>query len=216
MSDATIDPVPLDQPSPRATPPQAVRRFFLKYAVFTGRASRAEYWWSVLFFFLVYAALWIIAFVLVLALTAVGQTAQAIAGLTVVGVGVLIALACIVPSIAISVRRLHDGNFSGFLYLLHLIPYVGTLIVLVLTILPSNPYGARFDEASAGYAPYPGQPGQPGYPGYPAPSGYSAPQPGYGAQPPMAGDVPPTPPTPPTTDVPPTPPTPPTPPPPGA
>ena len=67
------------------------------------------------------------------------------------------------PSIAISVRRLHDGNFSGFLYLLHLIPYLGSLIVLILTILPSNPFGARFDESATGYAPYPG----PGYPEQP-------------------------------------------------
>jgi uncharacterized membrane protein YhaH (DUF805 family) len=209
MSAATTDPVPLDQPSPRATLPQAVRRFFLNYAVFTGRASRAEYWWTVLFFFLLYAALWIVAVVLVVALIPAGATAQAVAGYTVLGIGGIVALACIVPSIAISVRRLHDGNFSGLLYLLHLIPYIGSLIVLILTILPSNPWGARFDETPGGYG-YPG-PGDPAYPGYASPgrpedSGAQPTRP-YDPRPaePSAAepdDVAPTPPTPPTPPAP--------------
>lgn len=68
-----------------------------------------------------------------------------------------------------SVRRLHDADFSGFMYLLALIPFVGGLALLVFMLMPSNPAGARFDEYPQqqfgqnpyGYAPsnYPGQPG---------------------------------------------------------
>ncbi|WP_016995948.1 DUF805 domain-containing protein [Kocuria atrinae] len=55
-------------------------------------------------------------------------------------------LAHIIPSIALAVRRLHDANMSGFLYLLILIPFLGSLILLVFFVLPSNPAGARFDR----------------------------------------------------------------------
>ena len=58
----------------------------------------------------------------------------------------LLYLAVIIPSIALTVRRLHDANFSGWLYLLHLIPSLGSLIVFILTLLPSKPEGARFDK----------------------------------------------------------------------
>ena len=56
------------------------------------------------------------------------------------------------PSLSILVRRLHDGNNSGWLALLILIPSLGGLIMLVMAVLPSQPAGARFDR-SAGYQP---------------------------------------------------------------
>jgi hypothetical protein len=57
-------------------------------------------------------------------------------------------LAQIVPGIALAVRRLHDANLSGLLYLLVLVPSVGGLIVLVLHLLPSNPAGRRYDAGA--------------------------------------------------------------------
>ena len=54
-------------------------------------------------------------------------------------------LAVIVPSLALTVRRLHDANFSGWMYLLVLIPFVGGIILLVFTLLDSKPEGQRFD-----------------------------------------------------------------------
>ena len=56
------------------------------------------------------------------------------------------ALATLIPQIAVTVRRLHDANLSGWLVLLRLLPSVGDIVVLVLTVLPSNPAGARFDK----------------------------------------------------------------------
>jgi len=55
-------------------------------------------------------------------------------------------LATFIPSLALTVRRLHDGNFSGWLVLLALVPFLGALALLVMTILPSNPAGQRFDQ----------------------------------------------------------------------
>ena len=140
--------VPLSQPLYGASLGDAVRRFFKKYATFTGRASRSEYWWWYLVSFVVTGVLQGLA----LATGGVGAiaedgTAQAPgAGYWIFTILLLIwALATIVPSIAVLVRRLHDANFSGFFVFIGLIPFVGGIILLVLTILPSKPEGARFD-----------------------------------------------------------------------
>ena len=70
-------------------------------------------------------------------------------------------VAVIVPTLAVTVRRLHDAGYSGWLVLLNLIPWFGGLILLVFTLMPESPSGARYDPAPAyGYGPPPvyGQP----------------------------------------------------------
>ena len=70
--------------------------------------------------------------------------------LLVIGYGLLllIGLGILVPSIAITWRRLHDGNFAGPFYFLSLIPYVGGIIMIVFMLLPSKAEGRRFDAAN--------------------------------------------------------------------
>ncbi|MFF1830081.1 DUF805 domain-containing protein [Paenarthrobacter sp. NPDC058040] len=127
----------------------AIQRFFKKYATFTGRASRSEYWWWTLV-----AA--IVGIVLNILFTS-GISVDPTTGTPALGAGYVIGLilaivwglATIVPSIALTVRRLHDSNFSGLLVLLVLVPFLGWLAVLVLTLLPSNPAGQRFDVPTA-------------------------------------------------------------------
>ena len=58
-------------------------------------------------------------------------------------------LASIVPAIAVSARRLHDANLSGWLYLISLIP-CGSIVLIVLWCLPSKPEGARYDRVGGG------------------------------------------------------------------
>ncbi|MFW0775193.1 DUF805 domain-containing protein [Paenarthrobacter nitroguajacolicus] len=131
----------------------AVKRFFKKYTAFSGRASRSEYWWVAL-------ALGVIGIVLQILtgiLGAAGATVSADGTTTVPGPGAVVGLilifafylAVLIPSIALLVRRLHDGNFSGWLALLGLIPFVGGLAILVFALLPSNPAGQRFDQPTA-------------------------------------------------------------------
>ena len=145
MTDSTV---PLSQPLYGANIGQAVSRFFRKYATFSGRASRGEFWW-------VWVALVLVNLVLVIVfaftMSATG-TPNEMGGLNPSGAGIavlvvwgIIELAIIVPTIALSVRRLHDANFAGWWYLLHLTS-VGGMVVLVLNLLPSNPTGARFDR----------------------------------------------------------------------
>ena len=139
---------PLWAPYYGAPLPAAVKRFWKKYTAFSGRASRSEYWWWTLIAV-------IIGIVLQIVLTVAGAAgATTTASGTMPGPGaipviiilVVWGLATIIPSIALTVRRLHDANFSGWLYLLVLIPFLGGLAVLVMTILPANPAGQRFDN----------------------------------------------------------------------
>ena len=119
----------------------AIKRFYSKYAQFSGRASRSEYWWVALYLGLIY-------FVLSLLVSAgtdsLGNT-TGLGSMAAVLLGVF-ALGHIVPSIAIGVRRLHDINISGWLYLIVLLPYVGGLVLFVLSLLSPKPEGARFDR----------------------------------------------------------------------
>ena len=141
-----------------ATFGQAVKRFFKNYVNFKGRASRSEYWFAALFvalLMIIPAILYSIGFVGMLSSIAsadpygmsasAGPSGGSIA-MTAIG-GILmgiIALAVVVPQLAISWRRLHDANFSGLFYLLSLTG-IGGIVVLVLMIMPSKPEGQRFD-----------------------------------------------------------------------
>ncbi|MDF1748271.1 MAG: DUF805 domain-containing protein [Alphaproteobacteria bacterium] len=93
-----------------------------KYADFSGRARRKEFWWFTLFF--------ITGSVIMTFLDLMVGTYSYLydAGLFYV----LFILALFIPNLAVSVRRLHDSNRSGWWYLLILIPILGSLALLVL------------------------------------------------------------------------------------
>ncbi len=140
---------PLSAPYYGAPLPEAVKRFWKKYAVFTGRASRSEYgWWSLVS--------GIIVLVLeILARIAGGAGATVAANGTIVpgpGEGfvmvliVLWVLATVVPSLALLARRLHDVNLSTWFILIGLVPFLGGIALLIMSILPSKPQGQRFDQ----------------------------------------------------------------------
>jgi len=103
-----------------------------KYGEFGGRAQRAEYWYFVLFNILVAFALAVV---------------EGIAGIfpesdQSVLVGIY-ELAILIPSLAVSVRRLHDTSRSGWWLLLGLVPF-GSLVVLVFLLQGSDPSTNRF------------------------------------------------------------------------
>jgi uncharacterized membrane protein YhaH (DUF805 family) len=143
---------PLWAPLYGANPVQAVKRFFAKYAVFHGRASRAEYWWV----FLAYAIVGFVLEVLPFVLDGASRGSAGL-GFAIVGYANLaLFLGTIVPNLSVTARRLHDANLSGWLMLLLLIPFLGGLAVLVFMLLPPNPAGQRFDRPAA---PRQGEPG---------------------------------------------------------
>jgi len=139
-------PVPLSAPLYGATFPVAVKRFWQKYATFSGRASRSEYWWWALVSGIVGAVLLAIYVPSLLAARTPGQGLHLTTGIVVVlVVGGIWFLATVVPTLALLWRRLHDANLSGLFALFGLIPTVGWLFVLLFTLLASNPAGSRFD-----------------------------------------------------------------------
>ena len=100
-----------------------------QYADFNGRARRKEYWMFTLFSIIFY----IVAMIL-----------DNIVGTAIDGVGyglfyILYALAILIPSLAVSVRRLHDVGKSGWMILISLIPLIGAIWLLVLMVTDSNP-----------------------------------------------------------------------------
>ena len=112
-----------------------------KYAVFSGRARRKEYW----FFFL-----FNIIFIIVLSFIDViigTYNAQANIGL----LSGIYTLAVVIPGIAVSVRRLHDTDRSGWWILIGLIPILGGIVILIFMLLDSQPganqYGPNPKEA---------------------------------------------------------------------
>lgn len=105
-----------------------------KYADFNGRATRSEFWWFVLFSVVV----------------------QIIARMLLgISLGGLVALALLVPSLAVGSRRLHDIGKSGWLQLLALIPVIGWLVLLYWEVQPSQAEANQYGDAAANVPPPP-------------------------------------------------------------
>lgn len=107
-----------------------------QYATFSGRARRAEYWWFVLFYLVALVALTVVD-------RALGfWSADAGMGLL---TGLFI-LGTLLPYLAVTTRRLHDRDKSGWWQLLNFVPLIGPLVLLVWMVRAgdtgSNRYGA--------------------------------------------------------------------------
>jgi len=101
-----------------------------KFATFSGRASRSEYWWGYLGYVVVAMVVQIVAIVGAIALSGVSE---GLAALMLV-VPIVFGLALFIPTLAVTVRRFHDTGKSGWLVLVLLIPCIGTILWLVWTI----------------------------------------------------------------------------------
>ncbi len=124
---------PAGQPTPPPAPqgngiPQtmtfmeSVQTCFSKYCDFNGRASRAEYWWWVLFTFIV------------------GVVCGAISEY----LGGVANLALLLPSLGVLWRRLHDMGRAGGYFFFVFIPLVGWIFLLYWLVQPSQPMANRF------------------------------------------------------------------------
>ena len=102
--------------------PQAVSSVYRQFAAFTGRASRAEYWYWTLY-----------QIIVVMALGAVTGTSGSANDLA---YGFLIIN--LLPGLAVGARRLRDAGFSPFLLFIGIIPFVGAIVLIVLFCMPST------------------------------------------------------------------------------
>ena len=105
-----------------------------KYAVFSGRSRRKEYWYFALFNGLVFLAASSID--LLLGTFSFSTNVGLLSG--------IYGLAIIVPSIAVSVRRLHDIDRTGWWVLISLVPVIGSIVLLVFAVLDGTPGENRF------------------------------------------------------------------------
>ncbi len=96
---------------------EAVKLYFTRYAEFSGRSRRSEYWWAVLFTSLV---------------------SGLIAAIVPDAAGIW-SLVTLIPGLAVLVRRLHDVGKSGWYCLMSLIPLVGGILVLIQLCKDSEP-----------------------------------------------------------------------------
>ena len=90
----------------------AIKSVLGKYATFSGRARRSEYWWWVVFSF-IWA--WIPL------------------------VNLILGLLLFLPSLAVAVRRLHDTGRSGWWLLLGLIPLIGAIVLIIFYATDGQP-----------------------------------------------------------------------------
>lgn len=136
---------------------QSIRSVFSKYATFSGRASRSEYWFFVLFNFLISIAIYAVAFSSMPPMEVSMVSSPENYYLSIMDalpgwlytVSMIYSLAVLLPSLAVSVRRLHDIGKGGGWIFINLVPVIGTIWYIILTVLPSqrgyNRFGAQPD-----------------------------------------------------------------------
>ena len=116
-----------------------------KYATFSGRARRQEYW----MYFLIYGLISVVLFWVDDII--VHRSHESRAGL----LSGLFALGTLLPSIAVSVRRLHDTGRAGWWLLVSFIPLIGSLVLLVFLVQDSQPGDNAWGPSpKAGVQPY--------------------------------------------------------------
>lgn len=110
---------------------ESIKTCLSKYVTFEGRASRSEFWWFMLFQFLVTVVISFVSSML----------------------GGLASLALLVPTVAAQARRLHDIGKSGWLMLIGLIPVLGWIVVIYWSVQPSAPEANEYGQAPEAPAP---------------------------------------------------------------
>ncbi len=113
-----------------------------QYAVFKGRARRKEYWFFALFNLIVSVVLTVVDYM-------TGSLDPEL------GVGLLsgiYSLAILIPSLAVTVRRLHDTDRTGWWVLIAFIPFIGAIVLLVFMLLDSKPGDNQYGPNPKGVA----------------------------------------------------------------
>ena len=122
----------------------AYKNFFKNYAEFTGRSTRPDYWWVWLGNFILSIPFWVI-YIYTVFLSAVmdsvsdsaSEAAFMIFGLVAI-IYVVFYLAILVPTIALTVRRLRDAGFHWAFIFLRFAPMVGGIALLILLAMPTK------------------------------------------------------------------------------
>ena len=114
-------------------------RYFLdtiknRYANFDGKATRSEFWYFALFYAIIAIILGLIDALVINPMLGATPSQMGQGGI----LQMLFALALLIPSIAVAIRRLHDIGKSGWWYLIVFVPIVGIFILLYFFVLESK------------------------------------------------------------------------------
>ena len=93
-----------------------------KYADFSGRARRKEFWMFVLFNFIIAVVLGVV---------------DSMIGVPVLGL--IYTLGVLIPSLAVGARRLHDIGKTGWWQLIAFVPFIGVIVLIIFFVMDSNP-----------------------------------------------------------------------------
>jgi uncharacterized membrane protein YhaH (DUF805 family) len=105
-----------------------------KYAVFSGRSRRMEYWYFVLFNIIV-----------AVVLSLIDRLIGTFSGTSNIGLlSGIYGLAVLIPALAVTVRRLHDIDRTGWWIFINLIPLIGAIVLLVFALTPGTPGSNRY------------------------------------------------------------------------
>lgn len=114
-----------------------------KYAEFSGRARRKEYWMFALFNLIIFVALMIFSAVI----ASMDESLGMIGSLLIL----VYSLAILLPGLAVAVRRLHDTGRSGWWFLIAFVPF-GGIVLLVFTVQDSAPGENQYGKNPKGVA----------------------------------------------------------------
>nr|WP_321359488.1 DUF805 domain-containing protein [uncultured Hyphomonas sp.] len=141
--------------------PDAIKMFFARYTDFQGRSMRSEYWWVYLFN-MILALIWVILFFV---LGGINLNTEQVSpfGFILIALIVIYGLAIIIPGIALFVRRLHDINQTGWIYLglmvasmIPVLNIIASIVMIVIACIPGtrgpNKYGPDPLNPGAGTA----------------------------------------------------------------
>lgn len=118
----------------------AVKTVLSKYATFSGRAARPEYWWWVLATIILFLVLGLIDGALVAPMLGF-EAFEPTAGQP---ISLIASLGLLIPNLAVAARRLHDTDKSGWWLLLGLIPLIGNLVLIFLLVQRGTEGANRF------------------------------------------------------------------------
>ncbi len=113
-----------------------------KYACFSGRARRKEYW-----MFAAFNMFFSMVIIVLFCVVAIIVQSREVDIISLAPFGILAySLAVVIPSLGVTIRRLHDTGRSGWMILVALIPFIGSIWLLVLLLKDSLPEGNRYGE----------------------------------------------------------------------
>ena len=116
---------------------EATKKMFSNYAVFKGRTSRSDFWWAILGYIILS---FIFGFVGGLILGLCGVETETASNI----ISCIWCLATLLPTLGLEIRRLHDINKSGWWVLISLIPFVGSIILIVFFCMQSVNEGNNY------------------------------------------------------------------------